>query len=137
MLFASIALFMAGTSLTDTVRITGDRVVVEPTGVAFDLPAYWRDSTYRASHKREGCGAGKSGTIYSRPPQQRSQLESARGEWDAEYSSVADSVLPLDALVIHAGAEGWGADSHCYNDLQMRVYVVDAGPSAVMADVSL
>jgi hypothetical protein len=134
MLIESIVLLLAGSSQMDTSRIDGDRVVVEPVGISFELPPYWRDSVYRVAHKRQGCGAGSPGTVYTNPSRQRQELASARGEWDAEFSAVSDSVLSLRDLALHAGAQPWGR-GNCFNDLQVRVYVVESTPSEVLSHV--
>lgn len=123
-MFISILAILAGASVTaDSARLIGDRVSIEPAGVSFQLPPYWRDSAYRAAHERAECGARASAVVYAKPALQRNELESPKGEWDKEFSAVADSVLSLDDLAIHIGAERWKGGS-CFNDLQARVYVV-------------
>jgi hypothetical protein len=103
----------------------GDRIYVEPVGVSFALPRYWVDSAFRTAAPRTGCGGKTPGTIYTGLDGNRGFLANAIGEWDREFSAVADSVLPLMQVVLHVGAEPWGAASSCYGDLQARVYVVD------------
>jgi len=50
-------------------------------------------------------------------------VKNAGGEWDREYSAVADSILPFDAVVAQLGPEPFGG-GECFGDLQMRVYVL-------------
>lgn len=64
----------------------------------------------------------------------RAQLEAVArgdGEWDTEYASVCNTVLPFDRCAAHVGSEGWGKASVSFVDLQVRVYEVNDTVAAV------
>jgi hypothetical protein len=91
-------------------RISGDRVTVEPSGESFRIPQEWLDW---------------DGKFHNNLHLSRSQLEGVRdatGEWDREYATVVNAVLPFDSCATHVGGDGWGRESDSFGDLQMRVY---------------
>lgn len=111
----------------DSARLTGSILRIEPLGVELTLPPAWfgaRDSTMRPT-----CGDIIRGTPDQRFVTARPMLDSLRsadGEWDREYSSVVDSILPFGDLVAQVGPEPFGRKlgANCFLDLQMRVYVL-------------
>lgn len=116
---------------SDSAYAAGNRIYIEPVGVSFALPPYWVDSAVRVASPRHSCGSGAKPTIQVGLSSDRHELANATGEWDREYSTVADSVLPLWAAVAQVGGEPWGAKSGCYADLQARVYVIDISSAEV------
>ena len=59
------------------------------------------------------------------------QSRGGAGEWDTEYASVSNAVLPFDRCCAHLGEEGWGRQAASYGDLQVRVYDLDDAPQNV------
>jgi hypothetical protein len=57
------------------------------------------------------------------------------GEWDTEYASVCNAVLPFDRCAAHIGEEGWGKDGVAFSDLQFRVYDLKDAPKDILARV--
>jgi len=53
------------------------------------------------------------------------------GEFDTEYASVCNTVLPFDRCGLHAGGEGWGPEAVGWQDLQMRIYDLQDTPEEV------
>lgn len=53
------------------------------------------------------------------------------GEWDTEYASVCNAVLPFDRCCAHVGGEGWAGQGGSFGDLQVRVYELDDAPKDV------
>ena len=111
----------------DLARLTGSMLRIEPLGVELTLPPAWfgaRDSTMPPT-----CGSIIRGTPDHRFVTARPMLDSLRnadGQWDREYSSVVDSILPFGDLVAQVGPEPFGRKlgADCFDDLQMRVYVL-------------
>ncbi len=128
----TIALQLAG----DTAYVKRGRVYVEPLGSSFELPGGWADTAAAGRTSTGGtCEARRVPKLYLAPARARSVLQAATGEWDREYSAVADSTLRFEDVVVHAGAEGWGAESQCFSDLQMRLYVVGGTAQEVVRHV--
>jgi hypothetical protein len=106
----------------DTARIADGRLVLEPLGASFQIPPTWFDPP-----------TIKGTCEYNSPMKVRfhvdreavAKLARASGEWDKEFSAVVDSVMPFSGTVAQLGSEGWGAESSCFGDLQVRVYVTD------------
>jgi hypothetical protein len=105
--------------------LAGSVLVVEPLGIALSLPPEWfggKDSvTWPPS-----CGHNVHGDPSRRLAISHPMLDSVRhatGEWDREYSSVVDSLLPFDALVAQVGPEPFSGGT-CFADLQLRIYVL-------------
>jgi len=106
----------------DSARIANGRLVIEPLGVSFEIPQAWFDPP-----------TIKRTCEYNSPVISRfhisqasiAKLPRATGEWDKEFSAVVDSVMPFSGTVAQIGSEGWGAESSCFGDLQVRVYVTD------------
>jgi hypothetical protein len=53
------------------------------------------------------------------------KVNNAGTAWDADYARVVNAALPFECCAVHAGGEGWGAESRSIADLQMRVYIAD------------
>jgi hypothetical protein len=68
-------------------------------------------------------------------PQELDAVACGAGEWDTEYASVCNAVLPFDRCAAHVGDEGWGAQSVSFTGLQVRIYDMDDSPEAVEAKV--
>ncbi len=127
-----ITLQLAALGTVDSARISGDRLLVEPLGFSFEIPALWLG--------RPGppnllfCDAHPAGSVSDRILTDRAKLDQLRnwkGEWKREYSAVVDSVMPFDALTAQLGGDPW--NGHC-GAPQMRVYVQDsAAPTAKSA----
>jgi hypothetical protein len=118
--------FLLAVALTrsnpDSARIADGRLVIEPLGASFEIPQTWFDPP-----------TIKGRCEYNSPVISRfhisqasiAKLPRATGEWDKEFSAVVDSVMPFSGTVAQVGSEGWGAESSCFGDLQVRVYVTD------------
>ena len=50
-------------------------------------------------------------------------VKNAEGEWDKEFATYVNYLLPFENCFAHAGAEGWGSKGLSYADLQVRAYV--------------
>jgi hypothetical protein len=108
----------------DTARIEDGRLIIEPLGSSFVVPPIWLEAPNSPRVKRKTCDAHselRSRIYITRESLLR--LPNAIGEWDKEFSSVVDSVLPFLGIVAQLGAEGWGAEAQCSSDLQVRIYV--------------
>jgi hypothetical protein len=108
----------------DSARLVGSTVLVESIGLQITLPPAWF-GTKDTVKGTLTCGHDLRGSVERRLATSRTMLDSlrnARGEWDREYSAVADSILPFARLVAHVGPEPFGS-GQCFGDLQMRVYV--------------
>lgn len=119
----------------DTARLTGSTLIVEPAGIAIDLPAEW----FGAKDTVEwlNCGHAITGTPERRFATTRPMLDSLRnapGEWDHEYSAVVDSILPFGDLVAQVGPQPFGGG--CFADLQMRVYLAPGNEPALAPRVA-
>src|SRR4051812_4838395 len=126
--FALLALQLLASTTTDTARISGDQLVVEPLGFSFAIPDLWLGKP--GPPKLLFCDAHPAGSVSDRIVTERrrlTQLQNPEGEWKKEYAAVIDSVMPLDALVAHLGGDPW--NGHC-GAPQMRVYVQDSSSSS-------
>lgn len=111
----------------DTARLVGSLLVVEPLGVELSLPPEWFGTKDTVTWP-PSCGHNVHGDPARRLAVSRPMLDSLRhatGEWDREYSSVVDSILPFDALVAQVGPEPFSGGT-CFVDLQLRVYMLSA-----------
>ena len=121
---ALLALQLVAHATTDTAHISDDRLVVEPLGFSFTIPALWLGKP--APPKLLFCDAHPVGSVSDRIVTERSRfvrLQNPRSAWKKEYAAVIDSVMPFDALVAHLGGDPWNGDCGA---LQMRVYVQDS-----------
>lgn len=122
--FVALGLHLAAGATTDTARISGDRLLVEPLGFSFTIPALWLGKP--GPSKLLFCDAHPAGSVSDRILTERSrlpQLKDPKGEWKKEYAAVIDSMMPFDALVAHLGGDPW--NGYC-GAPQMRVYVQDS-----------
>lgn len=124
---------LAGRVRTDSARVVGSTLVVDPIGVQIALPAEW----FGAKDSVAGlptCGHDVHGSVDQHLVTSRAVLDSlrrhAQGEWDREYVAVSDSMLPFENLVAQVGPEPLG-NGMCFLDLQMRVYVFPDAPTDV------
>ena len=132
----SLVLVLAGllqvSPVSDSVRLVGSTLVIEPLGVAVSLPPEWFGAKDTASGFQR-CGHRVRGRAERRFALSRENLDSvlhAIGEWDREYSAVTDSILPFSQLIAHLGPEPFGGGS-CFADLQFRVYVTKLSPPEI------
>jgi hypothetical protein len=108
--------------VSDTARIADRRLVIEPLGASFEIPPTWFDPpTYTKTCEYNSPVASR----FHVTRETIAKLPRATGEWDKEFSAVVDSVMPFSGTVAQIGSEGWGAESRCFGDLQVRVYVTD------------
>lgn len=94
-------------------------ITLRPSGATFRIPRAWVEW-----HDQFGNNLHLT----------RAQLDAvARGdaEWDTEYASVTNAVLPFDRCCAHVGDDGWGLRSVSFGDLQVRVYDLDDTPETV------
>lgn len=134
----ALLLFVASllrTPSTDSARIAGSTVAIDPLGLELTLPPAWvgdRDTAATSpscGHHLRGAPARRFAT--SRP--MLDSLQHATGEWDQEYSAVVDSILPFAQLVAQLGPEPFSGGT-CYADLQLRIYVLDSAPTTGTAE---
>jgi hypothetical protein len=92
-------------------------------GPRFEVPASWIDWYDEYGNNLH----------LSRP--EIDAVEMGGGEWDTEYDYVLDALLPHDRCAAHAGGEGWAVEAVSFGDLQLRVYVVEATPEAIVASI--
>jgi hypothetical protein len=110
----------------DTTRIEDHRLIVEPLGSSFQIPQRWFEPQATRYFPDQGCDSHSAlAARFHVGREAVSRLAHATGPWDTEFSNLVDSVLPLTSAVAQVGAEGWGAESKCFGDLQLRVYVSD------------
>ncbi|HRO45274.1 hypothetical protein [Agriterribacter sp.] len=55
--------------------------------------------------------------------QELSTVKNAEGEWDKEFATYVNYLLPFENCFAHVGAEGWGSKGLSFADLQVRAYV--------------
>jgi hypothetical protein len=97
----------------------GTTITLRPSGAKFDVPQDWV-----AWDKQFGNNFHLS----------RKELDAVArgyGEWDTEYASVVNAVLPFDRCCAHVGDEGWGRDAVAFSDLQLRIYELTEKPEAL------
>jgi hypothetical protein len=122
MIFLFILAIAVNQNNPDSARIAEGRLAIEPLGASFEIPRTWFDPP-----------TIKLTCEYNSPVSSRfhvsresiAKLPRATGEWDKEFSAVVDSVMPFSGTLAQLGSEGWGAESSCFGDLQVRVYVTD------------
>jgi hypothetical protein len=120
----AVTLQLAAIATGDTVRISGDHLIVEPLGFSIQIPALWLGK--RGPPNLPFCDVHPAGTVSDRILTDRSRLEQLRnpmGEWKREYAAVIDSVMPFAALTAHLGGDPWNGSCGAP---QMRVYVQDS-----------
>jgi hypothetical protein len=89
-------------------------------GARFEVPAQWLQ--WQAEHGHN--------LHLSRP-----ELEAVRvgvGDWDTEYAHVLAGLFNYDCCAAHVGGDSW-AGGVSYDDLQMRVYVLEDLPVDIVA----
>ncbi len=134
MLFHFALAIAVVTAPPDSARILDGRLTIEPLGASFEVPHSWFDPpTYKL--RCEYNSPVKSRFHVTR--ESIAKLPRAIGEWDKEFSAVVDSVMPFAGTVAQLGSEGWGAESSCFGDLQVRVYVTDLPVDSVAARAKL
>ena len=122
-----LTLQLAAIAAVDTARMSGDRLVVEPLGFSFEIPALWlgRPGPPNLLY----CDAHPAGTVADRILTERTRLEqlkNPRAEWKTEYAAVVDTMMPFAALEAHLGGDPWNGSCGAP---QMRVYVQDSAAS--------
>lgn len=98
--------------------IQGSSVTINPSQASFAVPQKWVEWNAFGYHFH-----------LTRP-----QIDAAargHGEWDTEYASVVNAVLPFDRCAGHMGDAGWGEQGVSFADLQMRVYDLAQPPEHV------
>jgi len=121
-LFSLILVTALGKNYPDSARIANGRLVVEPLGASFQIPPTWFDPpTIKAACEYNSLVSSR----FHVTRETVAKLPHAIGEWDKEFSAVVDSIMPFSGTVAQFGSEGWGAESRCFGDLQVRVYVTD------------
>jgi hypothetical protein len=117
---------------TDTARLVDRRVIVEPVGVSVEIPAHWFPTVKTGFGN---CLEGKTPAVFVPLSISRAEIaKPAKDGWHREYSTVADTVLPISAAVAHFGTIDWES-APCWGDLQARLYVVDDSISAIVKRV--
>ncbi|MHC4527181.1 MAG: WD40 domain-containing protein, partial [Planctomycetota bacterium] len=64
----------------------------------------------------------------------RQELDSvmqAEGEWDFEFATLVNSILPFQGCAAHVGGESWGKNSISFADVQLRAYLLAGGPEGI------
>lgn len=101
----------------------GTTVSTVGAGPRFELPAAWIEW-----HDEYGTNLH-----LSRP--EIDAVEMGGGEWDTEYDYVLDALLPHERCAAHVGGEGWAGEAVSFADLQLRVYVTESTPEAIVASI--
>jgi hypothetical protein len=122
----SLSIFFLAIALNqnqvDSAHIANGRLAIEPLGVSFEIPPTWFDTpTIKGTCEYNSLISSR----FHVSRESIAKLPRAIGEWDKEFSAVVDSVMPFSGTVAQLGSEGWGAESSCFGDLQVRVYVTD------------
>jgi hypothetical protein len=89
----------------------GTTITLHPSGITFKIPVDW--ATWNSKHENNLHLSVDQLARVEKPP---------GDEWDREFAQVCNASLPFDRCAAHVGSEGWGMNSHRYNDLQVRVY---------------
>ena len=108
----------------DRATRSGQTITLHPSKAKFTVPAEWI-SWYGRFHNNLHLTA-----------QQLESVRVATGEWDTEYATVINSVLPFQDCVAHVGGEGWGKDGGSFGDVQLRVYVTPLSEEQVKVSIS-
>jgi hypothetical protein len=127
-----VAGLLQAAAVQDSVRLIDSTLVIEPRGLAMSLPSEWFGA--KDTVKSLGCGHRLRGRAERRLAITRQSLDSvshATGEWDREYSAVADSILPSSKLLAHLGPEPFGGEGQCFADLQFRIYLTKSSPTEI------
>ena len=93
--------------------LKNSKIISEDGKLSFDIPENWirwhnENETYPNLHLSL---------------QQLSAVNNAEGEWDKEFATYVNYLLPFENCFAHVGAEGWGSQGLSYADLQVRAYV--------------
>jgi len=107
-----IATTQGQTDAAPTDRATRSELTItlHPSEANFSIPAEWL-SWYKKYHNNLHLTS-----------KQLDSVRVATGEWDTEYATVVNSVLPFEDCVAQVGGEGWGKDGVSFGDVQLRVY---------------
>lgn len=101
---------------------TNRLVYILPLDISFQIPQRWIDWNERFNNSlhftEKDLAAVENGD---------------QADWDPEYATVVNAVLPFEQCALHAGGEGWGREAVSYADLQMRVYILDEAPEKIEA----
>jgi len=101
---------------------TNNLVRILPLDISFQIPQRWIDWNERFHNSlhftKKDLAAVEDGDV---------------ADWDPEYATVVNAVLPFEQCALHAGGEGWGREAVSYADLQMRVYILDEAPEKIEA----
>lgn len=115
----------------DSARISGERLVVEPIGVSFEIPEGWLTRKVTSAGATCDLKSAQARSVTIDKEGLRSLTGSSANYGDRYYAEMADSVFAVNDLVAHLGARGWRDCDNSAADLQMRVYVSDAQPEAI------
>ena len=97
----------------------GALIKLLPSGATLKVPSDWVEWNR------------KFGNNFHLTHQQLDAVAMGAGDWDTEYASVCNAVLPFDGCAAHLGDDGWGEKGVSYADLQVRVYQLDDAPETV------
>jgi hypothetical protein len=103
--------------------LQGRSLQLQPLGATLDLPVSWLQWHAQFANNLH----------LSR--RELAAVRTGHGEWDKEYAAVANAMVPFSSCAAHIGAEGWGWAGVSFADTQLRVYVLDAAPAQVEAQV--
>jgi hypothetical protein len=101
----------------------GTTITLRPSGATFKVPKDWLE------------WHDKFGNNFHLTHQQLDAVARGDGDWDTEYASVCNAVLPFDRCAAHVGGEGWGKQGVAWSDLQVRVYDLDEAIEDVERDM--
>jgi hypothetical protein len=97
----------------------GTTITLEPSGATFEIPVAWVEWHDKFEDNLHLTRA------------QLDAVARGAGDWDREYASVCNAVLPFDRCSAHLGGDGWGSESVSCGDLQVRVYDLDETPETI------
>ena len=117
--------------LSDSARIDAGRIVVEPIGISFEIPAGWQSKVSVSGGPTCDPKSAQTRSVNVDKSALRTLTGPSSYFGDQYYSAFADSVFAVSELVAHLGALGWRDCDNTVSDLQMRVYVTDRSPAEI------
>lgn len=119
------------TAFADSARVDGSRLVIEPVGVSFEIPAGWPSRVVTSAGSTCDLQGAQARSVTTSKAGLRMLTGASAYFGDQYYSAFTDSVFAVSELVAHLGALGWRDCDNSVNDLQMRVYITERPPQAI------
>ena len=103
-------------------ELHGTELRVPELAISLDLPESW------LRWHREN---GKTHPNLHLSSAELATTKDVKGEWDAEFAQVTNTILPFETCVAHVGGDGWGPSSVSFADVQLRVYSSPLSPNEI------